>query len=282
MAADSNNNPYLPVRVEVDEYFREGPDSFTLTVPWDSRGGAEGLMTKPYLPGQFVMVSLPGIGEAAISICSHSEDIMKLNIREVGSVTENLGRLAEGDRLFIRGPYGRGYPMEELQGRDIIMVGGGTGVAPLKGALDYISGKRGAYGKVTLLFGFRSEEDIRFRRELTGWASDYDLTVSFDTLKDKKTAPFGGNEGFVTEFLKVLQIDTSNSAVFTCGPEVMMELTAGILKDKGLGEESIYLSTERLMQCGIGKCGHCMIRSYYSCEDGPVFSYDEIGRFADD
>lgn len=270
---DINENPYIPIKCVVLDFYQETEDSFTITFAWH----------KGYVPGQFVMASLPGIGEAAISICSDSKEIMKLNIREVGSVTKSLGKLKKGDNIFIRGPYGKGYPMEDLQGKNIIMVGGGTGVAPLKGSLDYIANNKSLYNDVNLFFGFRSEEDILFERELEGWIKDFNTTVSFDDVRDKEKAKtYGDNKGFITEFLKEADMEKENTVAFVCGPHLMMDFTIKILKEKGFNDIQIFLSTERLMQCGIGKCGHCMIRGHYSCLEGPVFRYDEIGGYSSD
>lgn len=267
------DNPYIPKALEIEDFFRETKEVFTITVPWD----------KNYKPGQFVMISLPSIGESAISICSDLKNKMKLNIREVGSVTNSLGKLKKGDHVFIRGPYGRGYPMEELQGKNIIMVGGGTGVASIKGSIDYLDNNKELYGEVSLFLGYRSEDDVLFAEDLRLWTTHFNVAVSFDDIKDEKKAGiYSGTKGFVTESLKNAELESENSVVFMCGPHMMMDISIEVLKEKGFSDEQLYVSTERLMQCGLGKCGHCMIRGHYGCEEGPVFRYDEIGGYSSD
>lgn len=266
-------NPYLPARLEVTGFVRESPDNFTLTVNFP--GSHE--------PGQFVMVSLPGIGEAPISIASYSQGCLALNVREVGSVTRNLAGLRPGDSVFVRGPYGRGYPMKSLAGNNIVMVGGGCGVAPLRGVVEYIAKNRSQYADVDLFFGYRSVHDVLFRKDLESWKRHYNTMISIDrgTGSDAKSC-YDARIGFVTESLKSAPFNNQNRVAFLCGPPRMMELAVSALKEKGFHDDQIFASAERLMQCAVGKCGHCMIRGKYTCEDGPVFRWDEIGGYGND
>lgn len=260
-------NPYLPSEFKVINFERESPDNFTLTV--DFRHSHE--------PGQFVMVSLPGIGEAPISIASYSKDSLCLNIREVGSVTNNLAKLRPGDSVFIRGPYGRGYPMKFLVGNNIVLIGGGCGVAPLRGVIEYIAKNRSQFADVDLFFGYRSVHDVLFKKELASWKQHYNTMISIDkgTESDSKSC-YDARIGFVTEHLKNACFNNENRVAFLCGPPKMMELAVSALRDKGFHNDQIFVSTERLMQCAVGKCGHCMIQEKYTCENGPVFRWDEI------
>jgi NAD(P)H-flavin reductase len=260
-------NPYIPKKVKVLDFFRESQDNFSLTT--DFRTSHE--------PGQFVMASLPGIGEAAISIASYSREFMKLNIREVGSVTKNLAKLRKGDVLYVRGPYGRGYPMKVLEGNNIMMIGGGCGVAPLKGVIEYLDHNREKYGDITLFFGYRSVRDVLFTRELDLWKQHYKVMLSIDKVEEgERNTCYNARPGFVTENVKCTDNKCTNTVVFLCGPPKMMELTIQALKGQGFHSDQLFVSTERLMQCALGKCGHCMIRGMYTCVKGPVFRWDEI------
>ncbi|NOZ80443.1 MAG: Ni/Fe hydrogenase subunit gamma [DPANN group archaeon] len=258
-------NPLQPRPYRVREYYRETPDTFTLTID----------MAVDHDPGQFVQVSLPGIGESPISICSDSRKFIKLNIREVGRVTRELAGLRKGDTVFLRGPYGKGYPMEQLRGNDLIIVGGGCGIAPLKGTIDYIENHREAYGEVNLFIGYRSPKDIIFSRELEEWQQKYHLHVMVDQNPAGEFC-YDGRTGFVTEAIREKVQDNRNKVVFICGPPVMMRAVIGILQEKGFNDDQIFVSAERLMFCAIGVCCHCMIKGKFTCIDGPVFRYDQI------
>src|SRR3989344_3482705 len=239
-------NPYIPSETKVLEFYRESPDNFTLTLE----------MKLKHDPGQFVQVSLPGIGECPISICSYSGEHLKLNVRQVGNMTNAMTRLKKGEKIWVRGPYGHGYPMKVLKGNNILMIGGGCGVAPLKGIIEYVEHNRDGYKDINLVFGFRSPNDILFQRESRDWTRKYKMVVSID--KDPHAsdvaACYTGPVGFVTD----------------------------ILKGKGFHDDQIFISAERLMYCAIGKCCHCMIRGKFTCMDGPVFRYDEVKDFKND
>lgn len=264
-------NSYLPKAYKIIDFVRETYDNFTLIVD----------MRIKHDPGQFVQVSIPGFGECPISIASDSEKYIKLNIREIGNVTRALSKLKKEDMLYIRGPYGRGYPMEELRGNSLIIIGGGCGVAPLKGVIDYIENHRNDFKDVMLFLGYRSPNEILFKRELEEWRKNYHVQVTVDE-KPQGMFCYDAREGFVTEALKESQINNENMVVFICGPPVMMKYVIEILKQKGFHDDQIFLSTERLMYCGIGICCHCMIHGKFTCKDGPVFRYDEIKEFKND
>ncbi len=264
-------NPYLPKPFRVTRFIRESYDTVTLTID----------MKISHEPGQFVQVSMPGIGECPISICSYSEEFVRLSVREAGRVTKAIGRLKKGDSLFVRGPYGKGYPMHYFKGDSIVMVGGGCGVAPLRGAIEYVERHREDFNDVYLFLGYRSPNDIIFRKELEEWKKRHNLTVTVDQnpegvfCHDAKT-------GFVTNALKESPLDNTRKVALLCGPPIMMNTAIGILKEKGFNDDQIFLSTERLMYCGFGVCCHCMIQDKYTCVDGPVFRYDEIRGYKHD
>lgn len=268
---ESEHNDYIPKSYKITEYFRETPDTFTITVD----------MKIKHDPGQFVQVSLPGIGESPISLCSNSEDFIKLNIREVGNVTKALANLKVGDTILVRGPYGTGYPMKELVGNNLLFIGGGCGVAPLKGIIDYVEHHRQDYKDVHLYLGYRSSNDIIFRREIEVWQKMYNLKVSVDKNEQNEFC-FDGTKGFITDTLKKEHIDNQNKVAFICGPPIMMKFVIKILKEKGFNDDQIFISEERLMYCAVGVCCHCMIRGKYTCKDGPVFRYDQVKDFQSD
>jgi sulfite reductase subunit B len=264
------NSPYKPHAVTILDYQGETPDSFTIKLDWQMQ----------YDPGQFVFCSIPGIGEAPISICSYSERYVELNIREVGNVTNALSKLKKGNTLLVRGPFGRPYPMEYFKGKRLIIVGGGSGVDPLKGAIEYVEKHRNEFGDVMLFFGFRSPDDMLFRHKLDVWKDQFSLHIAFDRLEGKTS--YGGRQGFVTQLVDEQINENANWVAFICGPPVMIEKTAAILINKGFNTDQIYIGAERLMYCGIGKCGRCMIHGKYTCVDGAVFRYDELKDYKDD
>lgn len=255
----------MPDAYTIIDFRRETKDNFTLRVN----------MKTKHLPGQFVQVSLPGIGEAPISICSDSRKYIELNIREVGNVTRALGKLKKGDTLFLRGPYGNGYQMERLKEKGIILIGGGCGIAPLRGVVEYVENHRDHYRDITMLLGYRSPEDIIFNQDIDEWKGKFSITLCVDKLPQGKLC-YDLKAGFVTDSLKAMNLSNENCVAFICGPSVMMKTAVDILKEKGFGDSQIFLSEERLMYCAIGVCCHCMIRGEFTCTDGPVFRYDEI------
>lgn len=272
--SNASSNSYVPVKAKVLEYVRESPDTFTIKIDYKCDHPVSG----------FVMLSLPGMGECPISICSFSNQYIKLNIREVGNVTRHLGELKVGDEVLVRGPYGKGYPMDLLKGNNLVIVGGGCGVAPLKGIIEYVESHRSDFRNIHLIFGFRTPKDILFKKEMNDWKNKYDLLLTVDKNEDPQPgeACYSGNVGFVTNALKNKNITNENTVAFICGPPIMIKFVIQILKDKGFHKDQIFISAERLMNCGIGICGHCMIHGKYTCLDGPVFRYDELEGIEND
>ena len=261
---ETQDNKYFPKKVKILKYRRETRDDFYIRVGFDVQ----------HQPGQFVQLGIPGYGECPISICSHSDQYMEFNIREVGNLTRKLANKKKGDYLWIRGPYGNGYPMERFRGNDLIIVGGGTGVAPLKGIIDYVDKHRDSYGNVSLFFGFRSPKDILFKSEMAKWRQSYDLNLSVDTNPEHLT--MGCDVCYITNLLENAQFNNENKTVFVCGPPIMLNLVINILKKKDFKDNQIYLSLERMMHCAVGVCGHCMVNGMYICKDGPVVRYDKF------
>jgi len=225
-----------------------------------------------YLPGQFYQVSIPGIGEAPISVCSYSEDFIEFNVRAVGDVTDAIAKLNEGDELWLRGPYGTHYPMKEMLGKSLMIIGGGTGTAPLRGVIKYIEKHRADYDRVHLFIGFRSPEAIIFKKDLELWNRLFDLRLTVD----KADTDYKGKVGLVTKVVEESGLNADNKSAIVCGPPAMIKFTVMALEKMGFSHSQIFVSEERRMKCGVGMCGHCMISGIYVCKDGPVFRYDQI------
>jgi sulfhydrogenase subunit gamma (sulfur reductase) len=228
-------------------------------------------------PGQFVEVSLLGQGEAPISISSspsRSVDSFELCVRRAGRLTQALHRLVPGDQVGVRGPYGRGLPLDRFRGKDILFAPGGLGLAPLRSAINEVLDDRNNYGCVTILYGARSPAELLFRDELEQWAGrgDVEVHLTVDTA-DKK---WKGHTGVITTLFPSIRVSPRNTVAITCGPPVMYRFVLMELLGKGIPEGNIWFSLERRMKCGVGKCGHCQIDHIYTCQEGPVFSYAEV------
>ena len=227
-------------------------------------------------PGQFVEVSILGVGEAPISVCSSPtrEGSFDLVVREAGSVTRALHQLPVGAKVGIRGPYGTGFDMNTFKGRDLLIVGGGIGLVPLRSVINYVLDRRDDFGKLTILYGARNPQDMLFRDEIKQWESRDD--VDFRITVDRGDPSWKGNVGVITTLVPPLDIDLGRTDAIICGPPIMYKFVVLSLQSKHLPHSQIYLSLERRMKCGLGKCGHCQINSLYVCQDGPVFNYAAI------
>lgn len=228
-------------------------------------------------PGQFVQVSLLGIGECPISICSSPtrRDAFELCVRNVGSVTGKLHRLGTGDVVGIRGPLGNGFDPASLHDRDILMVAGGLGMAPLRSLVQYILDERPRFGRFHLLYGAREPKELLFKEDLVHWreSPDVDLLVTVDRPDEQ----WRGKSGVVTTLFKELPpLDPQRAAVVIVGPPVMFKFVVLEVLARRIPQNRILCSLERRMKCGIGRCGHCQVNHVYVCEDGPVFSYGQL------
>lgn len=228
-----------------------------------------------FLPGQFVQVSVFGAGEVPISITSSPLDkgYMELSIRKVGLVTDALHRLKPQDKIGIRGPYGNNFPIDDIQSKHFLFVGGGCGLAPLRSLIKYMANNSKKYPSPTILYGARTQDDILFRSELSSLRKSKKAKV--DLSVDCGPADPGCSIGMVTTLLKQFD-DLKGSTAFICGPPLMLHFVVKELLDLNLREKDIILSLERYMNCGVGKCGHCYLKDKYVCTDGPIFSYKQL------
>jgi sulfite reductase subunit B len=230
-------------------------------------------------PGQFIMISLMGIGEAPISVTSspsRTGEIFELCIRKSGVLTSALHNLKKGDKVGIRGPYGNGFPIERFHGKDMLLVPGGLGLAPMRSLINQLWAERRKFGRVIILYGARSPSELLFRYELEEWMKrdDVELHITVDHPDEEWT----GNVGVITTLIPKVQLYATNTVAVTVGPPVMYKFVLAELLSlgKGLRESDIWLSFERRMKCGLGKCGHCQMNHLYVCQSGPCFSYAQI------
>lgn len=229
-------------------------------------------------PGQFVEVSIPGIGEAPISVSSSptKKGSFEMVIRNVGVLTDYLHRLNEGEAMGIRGPYGTNFPMEELKGKDLLFIAGGIGLVPMRSAINYALDNRDDYGKISIIFGCKDPAQRLFTDELAKWneRDDVQFMETVDCCDEQK---WDGNVGVITTLLPKLEgIDPANTTAFVVGPPVMYKFVLIELDKMNFKPRDIVVSLERRMKCGVGKCGHCQINGVYVCQDGPVFTYESI------
>ena len=229
-------------------------------------------------PGQFNMLYVFGVGEAAISISGDPAQGRAYihTVREVGAVSRAIAKLETGAVAGVRGPYGTGWPVEAAEGSDVILVAGGLGLAPLRPAIYRILANRDRYGRVSILLGSRNPGDILYRHELEQWRRRLDVDVSVTV--DHADASWHGNVGVVPALIRRATFDPSEAIAMVCGPEVMMRYAAAGLRDAGIAEERIFVSMERNMKCAIGLCGHCQFGPDFICKDGPVMPYAKIAR----
>lgn len=266
-------DPMLPVIARVTRRTRELSDTWTLDLV-----AADGGPLMHYAPGQFTMMYVLGVGEIPVSISGDAADPTRLvqTVRAVGKVSEGVTKLTAGATLGLRGPYGTAWPVADGYGRDVVVVAGGLGLAPLRPALYQLLAERKKFGKLVLLYGTRRPEDILFRRQLERWRKQLDMEI--EVTVDHAGAAWRGHVGVVTKLIPRLGIDAGNAMALVCGPEIMMRFAAGALHDIGMADEMIHLSLERNMKCAVGLCGHCQFAGSFVCKDGAVMRYDKVRR----
>ena len=261
--------PMLPRPFLVRSRRQDTADTITLALE-----PADGVPLS-FRPGQFTMLGALGAGEVPISISGDPGDggLLLHTVRDIGGVTHVLATAADGDVLTVRGPYGRGWDVSDGRGRDIIIVAGGIGLAPLRSAVLEVLAKRESYGRVALLYGARTPADRLYPDELADWAA---AGVEVAVTVDRADPGWAGPVGLVTALIPRASFDPGHALALVCGPEVMMRFVATALLDSGLPAAAIRISMERNMVCGIGLCGHCQLREFFICTDGPVFGYDQL------
>ncbi len=267
------DNIYLPSIATLKEVRPETPDISTFVVTFDDPELSDSFT---YQPGQFAELSVFGVGECPIGIASSPtwKDRLEFCVRAVGTVTNAIHDLEPGDKLGVRGPLGNGWPTVEIEGKDLLFIGGGIGLPPLRSLIQYVLDNRERYGEVQIVYGARSPQDLVYKEELKQWEerSDVDLAVTVDVGDDTWDGPVG----FVPPFLREINPSPKNRVAFTCGPPIMIRLVVGALEEMGYPFADIVTTLEMKMKCGVGKCGRCNIGDKYICRDGPVFTFEEL------
>ena len=240
---------------------------------------------KPFLhiPGQCAMLSIPGVGEALFSITSSptNEEFMEFSIKKCGCVTDFLHSIEPGQQVTLRGPYGNGFPVDTaFAGKDLLFIAGGIGLAPLRSVINYCRHYRDRYGKIDIVYGSRSKDDlVDYQEIINEWCKEDGLNVHLTI--DREQEGWDGHVGFVPNFVKELGFDTNKTAII-CGPPIMIKFTLAGLQEIGFERTQVYTTMELKMKCGLGKCGRCNIGSKYVCKDGPVFRFDELDELPEE
>jgi len=261
-------NAYLPKAYKILSIHAETDIDFTYVIE----------KQEPLIGGQFMEISIPGVGEAPISISDFDEESLSMTIRKVGRLTDAVFNLVPGDTLFMRGPYGNGFDLDLYKDKKLIVIAGGTGLAPVKNVIQHYVKNNDDLKSLQVITGFKSPRDLLFEEDLKKWASKIDLTITVDVGDEF----WSGQTGMVTSHISKLDLSTpKNTKAIVVGPPLMMKFTTLELIKQGVLEENITVSFERKMSCGIGKCGHCKIDETYVCLEGPVFNYTKAKQLLD-
>lgn len=273
MSAVQENSFHVPHEAEIVERIQESPSIFTLRLRFTDPAVHAAYR---FAPGQFNMLYLYGVGEVPISIVSDPQDehLFDHTIRAVGRVTRAMATLKAGDRLGVRGPFGRGWPMTQAEGRDVVIVTGGLGCAPVVSVINYVLRRRAQFRRLVIVQGVKHSADLIWRERYQQWSQLPETDVYVAADQAGPGWPF--HEGRITQLLGEAALDPANSTVMMCGPQGMMQAVAQDLLLRGFAEQDLWLSMERNMHCGQGLCGHCQMGEKFVCKDGPVFAYDEI------
>jgi sulfhydrogenase subunit gamma (sulfur reductase) len=266
-------NEYVPYPATIERIRQETPDAKTFSTRFINSNLAESFR---YRPGQFMEISILGLGEAPISIASSPSrhGCLEFTIRAVGSVTKAINKLSLGDIIYLRGPYGNSFPFEEWRGKNVYFIAGGIGFAPLRSLIRFVMDSRNDFLRIKILYGAKTPDDICFKEELKEWERERNTEILLTV--DKPTEGWEHTLGVVTELWKKTSIHHENSVSIVCGPPVMMSSVAYLLLKSGFSENDIFMTLERYMKCGIGKCGHCNIGNKFVCTDGPVFTLGQV------
>lgn len=262
------NNPYLMERIKILDVKPETEIDYTFTLEY----------SKPLLGGQFLQLSIPGVGEAPISISDFEENRLDMTIRKVGKLTDEIFNLEAGDFLYARGPYGNGFNLDDYKDDHLIVIAGGTGLAPVKSIIKHFINNQSQVKSLQVLLGFKSPNDILFKETIKAWSENAKVTLTVDNGDEN----WEGKTGLITKYISDLDVsDVKNTKVIVVGPPIMMKFTTLELLKNNFLEENIWVSFERKMSCGIGKCGHCKIDETYVCVEGPVFKYEKAKKLID-
>lgn len=266
-------NSYLPLESCVEEIVQETPTIKTFVL--------RPQQAISFVTGQFIEVTLPGEGEAPFTPSSDQKvkDKLEVTIMKAGRITEKLHTLEKGAILGIRGPFGNGYPLEKFRDKEILIIGGGVGLAPLRSLLYALLNEIEFYKKLVLRYGAKTPADLLYKTSLPLWGKE--KKIDLVTTVDVGDASWRGNVGLVTNILKDLPLDLRHAIAVVCGPPIMMKFVTLKLLEIGFQPPEIYLSMEKNMSCGLGKCGHCRMGKFYVCKDGPVFTYEQIKEIPD-
>ncbi|MBU1006817.1 MAG: FAD/NAD(P)-binding protein [Candidatus Omnitrophica bacterium] len=264
------DNPYKPIKTEVLDICEESSSIKTVIL-------------KPEEPlhfkaGQFVEMTVPGLGEAPFTPSSspYEKQKLEISIMKAGRVTARIHDLKKGDIVGLRGPYGNEYPLSDYEGKDVLLVGGGVGLAPLRALFLALVHDVKKYKSITFCCGAKTPSDLIYKESVLDKWHQLDKSIELRVTVDKKDKDWKGKEGLVTTTLDNLKVDLKNSVAIVCGPPIMMKFSTFKLIELGYKEDQVYLSMEKNMSCGFGKCGHCRLGNFYVCKDGPVFRYDKI------
>ncbi len=269
-----NKEPLIPFVALVTDIREDTPDVKTFRVV-----GLDGKKPFMHKPGQCAFLSMPGIGEALFSITSSptNQDYLEFSIKKCGCVTEWIHNVEPGQQVTLRGPYGNGFPVDtEFLGKDLVFIAGGIGIAPLRSVINYVRDNRDKYGKVTVIYGSRSDSDLVDIDEIQNeWkkAKDFEVYLTID----RETPTWDGHVGFVPNYVKEIGLNNNATAVL-CGPPIMIKFTLANLRELGFKDESVYTTLELRMKCAVGKCGRCNVGDKYVCKDGPVFRFDQLAE----
>lgn len=262
-------NSYIPISANIVDIIKHTDIEWTFRVKCSTEG---------VIPGKYYEISIPKFGESPISVSGYGKDYIDFTIRSVGKVTNELFKYNVGDNFFMRGPYGNGFDVNKYEGREVVVVAGGSGLAPVRGIVEHFYENLDKCESFKLIVGFKSLKDLLFRDDLKRWSEKLDIIVTVDKAQDD----YEGNVGLVTKYIEKLNIkDINNTSAIVVGPPMMMHFSVGEFLKKDLAETNIWVSYERKMCCGIGKCGHCKMDDTYICIDGPVFDYSYAKNLID-
>lgn len=262
-----------PFNAKIVERIQESPDIFTLRLTFSD---PELQQAYSFAPGQFNMLYLYGVGEVPISIVSAPEhpNYFDHTIRAVGRITQAMAQLKAGDYIGVRGPFGRGWPLDDAKDKDLVLITGGLGCAPLVSVIHYALNRRQLYKRLVIMQGVKHSNDLIWRQQYQQWAAREDIQILL--AADKTGAHWPWAKGYVTNLISQAEFDSDNCIALLCGPEVMMQTAAKQLLQRQVPEQQIWLSMERNMKCAVGHCGHCQYGAHFVCKQGPVFNYPEI------